>query len=70
MEQMPKEAREWVKIANMAADIRARIQKANEPRPLVQPNRPVFILPTGMTGQTLKKLKRHDSMFNLFPYEH
>lgn len=70
MEPMPKEAREWVKIANMAADIRARIQKANAPRPIVEPNRPVFILPTGMTGQTLKKLKRHDSMFNLFPYEH
>jgi len=70
MEPMPEEAREWVKIANMAADIRARIQKANAPRPIVEPNRPVFILPTGMTGQTLKKLKRHDSMFNLFPHEH
>jgi len=66
---MPEEAREWVKIANMAADIRARIQKANAPRPIVEPNRPVFILPPGMTGQLLKKLKRQDSMFNLFPFE-
>lgn len=69
MEQMPEEAREWVAIANMVADVRERIQKANAPRPIVCPDRPVYVIPPGLTGQTLKKLKRHDSMVNLFPFE-
>jgi len=73
MEQEKSEIiHQWITEANMAEDIRERIRKANEPRPIVCPDKPVIVLPMNVTGRELKTLKKQNgkTLIGVFPHLH
>jgi len=67
MKPMPKEMKDARVRALMAAKVH-EIIAAHSPKGIKPcPNRPVFILPTGMTGAELRRIKKYDSMKDVFP---
>ena len=67
MRPMPKE----MKGARVRALMSARVHElidAHTPKGIKPcPDKPVYILPTGMTGTELKRIKKHDPMNVVFP---
>lgn len=63
MEKMTKEMKDARIRAIMAAKVHEIIaaQIPKEIRPC--PDKPVYVLPTGMTGSELKKIKKHAPMY-------
>ena len=67
MKPMPKEMKDARVRALMAAKVH-EIIAAHAPKGIQPcPDRPVYILPTGMTGAELKRIKKHDPMNIVFP---
>jgi len=67
MKPMPKEMKDAHVRALMAAKVHEIIaaQIPKEIRPC--PDKPVYVLPLGMTGTELKRIKKHAPMNEIFP---
>ena len=64
---MPKEMKDARVRALMAAKVH-EIIAAHSPKGIKPcPDKPVYILPLGMTGAKLKRIKKHDPMNEVFP---
>ena len=67
MRPMPKEMKDAHVRAIMAAKVH-EIIAAHTPKGIQPcPDRPIYILPTGMTGTELRRIKKHDSIQDVFP---